>query len=52
MTVLRRTEGVRDYTEDCSNKPFCGLSSETLQYACGTLGIGDPTGLFPKDCPF
>ena len=40
------------YTEDCSNKPFCGLSSETLQYQCGTLGIGDPTGIFPKDCPF
>ncbi|MGM0575338.1 MAG: vWA domain-containing protein [Myxococcota bacterium] len=39
------------HTEDCTQNHSCGINLNEFAYSCGTPGLGDPTGLFPKECP-
>jgi len=37
---------------DCSNFPECGWNPTKSQYDCGMNGEADPSGEWPKKCPF
>ena len=37
--------------EDCSLSPMCGWDFKHKYYNCGTFGVADPAGNYPKSCP-